>query len=90
MSGGSYNYLCHADSSDIGFKTEELKDMANRLAELGFTEEANETKDILEHINKTDSMISEITNLWKAIEWMDSGDWGIEEVKEEINKRKIK
>lgn len=84
MSGGSYNYLCYADHSDIGNKTEDLQEMIDRLKELCFEDIANESYLVLEHIKKTDKMINKLSEIWKAVEWMDSGDWGLENVNQEI------
>lgn len=90
MSGGSYNYLYHADSSDIGNKIDDLKDMINRLSELGFEQACKDSQNILDTVKQLDSMIDNISNVWKSVEYMDSGDWGIEEVKDEIEKYNVK
>ena len=84
MSGGSYNYLCHADSSDIGNSTEDLQKMSNRLIELGFPDVATDTQSVLNHLKEISNIIDKISEVWKSVEWMDSGDWGIEDVYIEI------
>ena len=86
MSGGSYNYLFHADSGNIGNKTEDLTDMVNRLNELGYEQVSKDSQIILDTVKKLDMMIDKISNVWKSVEYMDSGDWGIEDVKDEIEK----
>lgn len=86
MSGGSYNYLCQADHSDIGNKTEDLQEMIERLKELGFYDIARESQLVLEHVKKTDPMIDKLSEIWKAVEWMDSGDGDLQSVNEEIAK----
>lgn len=86
MSGGSYNYLYHADSSDIGNKIDDLKDMIARLSKLGFKQASKDSQSILNNIKQLDADIEKISNVWKSVEYMDSGDWGIDEVKDEIEK----
>ena len=40
MSGGSFNYLCYAESDNIAEKTEDLQYMADQLAALGYASDA--------------------------------------------------
>lgn len=86
MSGGSYNYLFHADSSDIGNKTEDLTDMINRLKQLGFEHVSKDSQIILDTVKTLDDMIDKIRNVWQSVEYCDSGDWGVEEIKDEVDK----
>lgn len=48
MSGGSYDYLCWADMPELIQKQDQLRRMSNRLARLGYAEDAaNETEEII-------------------------------------------
>jgi hypothetical protein len=78
MSGGSYRYLCYADSSDINNRREELTQMRDRLTELGFKDAAKETESVLLMLDSFEVRLStrleRMSDVWKAIEWLDSGD----------------
>jgi hypothetical protein len=81
MSGGSYNYMCFKDGSELfGFESE-LQGMADRLAALGYaTDAAKATYKALETIRKykayLDVVAEELHGVWHAVEWWDSGDSG--------------
>lgn len=78
MSGGSYNYLCFADADDVLGKHRDLCDMANRLDGL-CPEAAAETRAIFDGPGslyaELEARLKRLTDLWKAVEWCDSGDW---------------
>lgn len=81
MSGGSYNYLCHAsDFEDLWAKRAELEHMADRLIGLGHTDAARETIALLLQLRQADvwasTMAGRLRDVWKAVEWVDSADWG--------------
>ena len=90
MSGGSYNYLCYKEHYDIHEAKEELNQMRDRLVELGFTDVAGETESILLMLQsfelRLQTRIDRLRDVWGSVEWMDSGDSGIEEVKDEVEK----
>lgn len=84
MSGGSHNYLCFADN--LWDREEDLRHMADRLIELGYAEEAaNETIATLFDLQMAkaslNEQISRLHKVWKAVEWMDSGDSGEDQLK---------
>jgi len=77
MSGGSWDYLCYKELGDLEYRLEDLDDMSDRLASLGYAKKAaedtvcfivklREIKDFLED--------SGIKAAWKEIEWWDSND----------------
>ena len=78
MSGGSYNYLCTKDSSNVNVS--DLAKMRDRLFELGFRDLGNETNEIIERLDQINNLCYNLHGVWRAVEWMDSGDVGIEEV----------
>lgn len=91
MSGGSYSYLYCKSFDQLVDDDCELEEMANRLAGLGYAEDAaRETKDMLLLIRRTkkefeDKMLR-LADVWQAIEWWDSGDWGEDQAKEALAK----
>lgn len=89
MSGGSYNYLCYKDPDSIMNEIGELEKMRDKLIELDYLDAAKETESIILVIKsffvQMESRIERLSGVWKAVEWMDSGDWGVEEVLKEIN-----
>ena len=90
MSGGSYNYLCYKESYDIHERIDELNQMRDRLIELGFTDAAGETESVLLMLRsfevRLQTRINRLKDIWRAVEWMDSGDSGLDSVKKTIDK----
>lgn len=87
MSGGSYNYLCRTWDLDrlLGHRGE-LERMSERLAGLGYAADAaRETEELLVMLrqweNRAEVRVERLRDVWKAIEWWDSGDYGEERVK---------
>lgn len=76
MSGGSYDYLCNRDSSDIDERVTDLERMADRLAEL--------MQRIRQYQVHTDVIIARLVKVWKAVEWWDSGDWSEDAVRKAL------
>lgn len=88
MSGGSYNYLCYKEYNEISNNTQDISKMRDRLMELGFKDVAKETESFLLMIDsfevRVNARLERLQGIWKAVEWMDSGDSGIEYVHEEV------
>lgn len=78
MSGGSYNYLCHAagDAHDLTGKSSELEPMAARLEGLGYHRAAADTRALVEVIRALETLSAPLANCWENIEWWDSCDRG--------------
>lgn len=79
MSGGSYNYLCHKDAPEIVEAQGDLQEMADRLARLGYAEDAAvETTEVLLEVRQAmvriNARIGRLREVWRAVEWWDSGD----------------
>ena len=93
MSGGSYNYLCYAEANDLFQKLDDLRRMAERLADLGYEDAAGETTDLLLSIRQCERHFNAIAKrmygVWRAVEWCDSGDSGEDEIKEAITKYRV-
>jgi hypothetical protein len=80
MSGGSFNYLCHAlDLDDLVAKQHDLADMAEFLAARGYGRDAaQETAALLAKLRQVDIWaevtIKRLAPVWKAAEWWQSCD----------------
>jgi hypothetical protein len=82
MSGGSYNYLgmiCYDDLGELLAKDSDLRDMADRLAGLGYAEDAaRETEELLTMLRqwrtRAEVRVRRLADVWKAVEWWDSAD----------------
>jgi len=93
VSGGSYNYLCYAWDGLDGLlgKESELEAMADRLAGLGYAEDAaRETQELLVQLRQwkvcAQTRMDRLSPVWEAVEWWDSGDRGEDAVREELAK----
>jgi hypothetical protein len=91
MSGGSYDYLYGKDPYSILEAQDDLERMSNRLAGLGYAEDAaKETEEfvliIRQFLNRAGARIDRLAQVWKAVEWWDSCDWGEEETKKALAK----
>lgn len=88
MSGGSYNYLYWIEYQDIVSREEDIENMRDRLAELGYDDLAKKTNTILEDNKKIQKQMNErldkIRQVWKSVEYYDSSDVGLQDVKEAI------
>lgn len=81
MSGGSYNYLCNAYADDIMSRVETMREMAGRLDDV-CPKAAGKTREILAIYRELDQRIDELRDIWKAVEWRDSCDWGEDQLAE--------
>ena len=90
MSGGCFGYLCYKEPLDLPNSQESILSMAERLKELGSEQAAEETKNLITLIQEYEAAaalsIERLKDLWKAVEWHDSGDWGIEDIEEQNQK----
>lgn len=80
MGGGAYNYLVNAmDLEDLCTKRNDLRDMADRLAGLGYAKDAAlETEELLVMLRqwevRAEVRLRRLRDVWHAVEWMDSRD----------------
>jgi hypothetical protein len=95
MSGGSYDYLCYATSLDeLLAKRARLEEMFSRLSNLperefpGAAAAAALTKALLLHLQTWEVhagvAIGQLAEVWKAVEWWDSCDYGPDQVAEAL------
>lgn len=81
MSGGSFNYLCFADAEEIGQRLHDLDEMATALDGI-CPEAAAATREIVEHVRALQPQIDALKDVWHAIEWWHSSDWGRDRAEE--------
>ncbi|WP_405925424.1 hypothetical protein [Streptomyces sp. NBC_00035] len=87
MSGGSYNYLYDVlDLEDLQARQHDLEAMAERLAGLGYAQDAaRETEELLVLLRQWQTRVgvrvSRLTDLWRAVERWDSADSSEDKVK---------
>lgn len=94
MSGGSYNYLCFVDIDDIFNREFDLSTMRDRLAGLGYAQDAAaETEDLILILRQVrvrlQARIDRLEGVWRAVEWWDSGDSGEEALMQELNRYRV-
>lgn len=83
MSGGSYEYLFTKDLVD---HYETVTAMAERIAELGGRNStaALDTYTVLSLMRAVRILAGHLENVWMAVEWYDSCDYGKEQVDEAL------
>ena len=86
MSGGSYEYLSLKDLDEVCCMEDQLLSMHARLLQLGAVDAAAETMALINHINESHAMIDKLQGVWKSVEWMDSGDWGMKSVESALSR----
>jgi hypothetical protein len=90
MSGGSFNYLYSADATELFSFQKELREMADELTNRGFKDAATETERILAYLEHAERQIQvradRLSDIWKAVEWHCSNDYGSAQVEEAIKK----
>jgi len=89
MSGGSYNYLCFAEPSDLLEKhSQDLREMVEALSAAGASDAAKETETIITILNhfkdRLQARIDRVSPVWKAVEWWHSGDWSEAQFRESL------
>lgn len=90
MSGGSYWYLFAKEIGEIIENPAQLENMSMRLDELDAESKAAiDTREMLAKIKNFRDEMKErkkvLENVWHAVEWLDSADWGESEVKRSLS-----
>lgn len=82
MSGGSFNYLCFAvDNMGLSGREGDIRRMAETLDSWS-PAAAQATRAVLDAMERTDELARSLTDVWKAVEWKLSADWGMDQVEE--------
>lgn len=76
MSGGSYDYLFSSayHIGDLAGKTSQLRRMMDSLRSQGFESEAKDTEAVLIHLMEAQNLAVKLSDVWRAEEWIRSGD----------------
>lgn len=84
MSGGSFNYLCYAaDIGTLGERRGAIEEMAQALDVYDHpaaAKAAERTRAVLLALSAADELASQLADVWHAVEWHHSSDWGEEDV----------
>lgn len=84
MSGGSYDYL-YTRARPLGDQRNDLERMAIRLEGLPWAAQAAAaTRRCLTAIDDAERLAESLYDVWHAIEWWDSGDWGEERARQNV------
>jgi len=90
VSGGSYDYLCYAEPDEYPQKLHDFERMADRLARLGFHDPSVETFALIGDIRsfraRMEATKKRLADVWRAVEWYDSCDYGLDQVGEAVAK----
>lgn len=97
MSGGRYNYLCYKEPEELlcGNNIDYLEDMCGLLLKLGYDDIARDMQRLVEYCktayNRMDVLSHQLNDVMHAIEWYESSDYGLDNLKEHLeNYRKGK
>jgi hypothetical protein len=90
VSGGSYNYLCfHTDN--LTEYSGDLDEMVERLNGLPWAADAAAaTRRVQELLDEAEKAAEALSDVWRAVEWWDSCDWGEDQVREELDEWRAK
>lgn len=85
MSGGSFNYLCHA--YDFGDRRGDIEEMAKAIAEYKHPYAsvlARDTRKVVAFLKAADTLAERLREVWHDVEWHHSNDYGEDQVLQAI------
>lgn len=89
MSGGSFNYLYCKDTPDLFEAVEDLEGVELHLLQRGDEDIARDVRRLIEYIKTAENRISvlreNLAEVFKAVEWRASGDWGDERLQQALD-----
>ena len=83
MSGGSFNYLCHAELTE---RKQTVMEMRDELHRLGYHDAALATDGVVAAMNQIEAAQRNLADVWHAVEWLCSCDWDEDSVAEVLAK----
>lgn len=86
MSGGSFDYLYIKDAHRVVDSESDVQQMYDWLKDHGYADAMLHTGLVLQAIQLLDQRIDRMRDVWQAVEWCCSSDWGEDQVKEAIDK----
>ena len=95
MSGGSFNYLCYThEAEEIMGRVDELEGMREYLIKYGYEDIAKDTQRLIEYIKSSKIVIETLNDMlsdvFHAVEWYESGDYGKDTMEKEFEKYRKK
>jgi len=90
MSGGSWNYLCYVSWPEVSERMGDITAMGDRLAREGYEDAAMLTHELAIDLQmlrvRTEAKLRNLTDVWQAVEWWDSGDSGSERLRDAVER----
>jgi hypothetical protein len=84
VSGGSYDYLCF-NTDDLSGRRGMVEEMAQRLEGLPYASTAAaDTRRVLTLLDDARNLAERLSDVWRAVEWWDSGDYGEQQAQEAL------
>lgn len=78
MSGGSLNYLCFCESSELFYCKEEIETVEHYLQEKGYNDVAKDCRKLIYTLEASEKEISalsqKLNTIFYIVEWILSGD----------------
>ena len=78
MSGGSFNYLCFTETTDLFHKIDDMEDMEQYLIKREYTDIAKDVRRLIEYCKSAEVRMSvlfeQLEKVFHDIEWHTSGD----------------
>ena len=84
MSGGSFNYLCYAETHELleHYRISDMEVMEQKLIAMGYVDIARDVRRLIEYCKSAENRISvlfeQLEGVFHDIEWNRSGDIGDE------------
>lgn len=85
MSGGSFDYLCW--STDLASQKGTIEEMAKAIEAYGHpaaAKAADHTRAVLAAFKAAEVIADQLRDVWHAVEWHHSSDWGEDGVLEAL------
>lgn len=90
MSGGSLNYLYIKEPGDLFNHHDDLQQVEGFLLALGYKDIAKDVRRLIEYIQSAENRIGvlheQLKNVFHAVEWAMSGDYGRDTLYKELDK----
>lgn len=90
MSGGSLNYLCYKEAKDLFDYIPELESVEETMLSFNAGDIAKDVRRLIEYLKTAENRIAvlsdNLNDIFRAVEWHDSGDTGRNDVFEAIER----
>lgn len=86
MSGGSFDYLYIKETHQVVEMRDDVERMQKELERLNHWDAARRTADVLQYIQAIRNVQEDIADVWQAVEWCCSSDWGPDQVETAVEK----